>query len=398
MTKLYTAITKEIDVPEQAVQDLLGQLNLKDNMLTNTVGIIHYYFEYIETGVYDALCNALPFPLVGCVSDYLASNNGYGDTCLTITMLTSDDAHFQIFTVNDTNKKETNEIIQELKSLCTEMSLYEKPKMAFTFLAPLNHFSGDNLIEAVNDIKDPFPLFGTIAFYLGELDLSCQIAVNKSYSSDTIIFLAVYGNVEPQFYVTTSFAFEESFSQDAEITDASDATLKTINGISAVQYLKQQNIITDDNTVIGTTIWAVPAILSYPNGISVVRAFVTVIDGTEHILATGTMKIGAKIKFSILDSDKTIASAEQLMNNLSDLQKKDIIAYSCGARAWSLGINHSAEAKTIQLVAEKHLEKSGNMLRYSIAYSGGEICPIYNDQKQLINVLHNYTLIACTFD
>ena len=396
MIKLYTAFTKEVDDTKVAVQEILSQLNIEKNMLKNTVGIVHYYYEFIETGVFEALKDNLPFKMVGCVTAYVAASGGYGDSALTITMLTSDDVDFSIFSLSDLNNKTSEIISEEVKILCNEMCAKEAPKIAFTFASPLSHYSGDDLVAAVNTMKEPIPLFGTLAFYLGQEIFHDQIIDNNNLAHDSIVFLALYGNVEPKFHVSTSFAFDESSDLGGVVTDAAGPTLKTVNGITAVQYLKDNDMLTSDNAVHGSAIWAVPAILSYPNGTTVVRAFVSIIDGTEYIFATGALEAGAKIKFSFLDGDKTLASAKKLIDEIIDLKENDIIAYSCGARAWSLGINHSGEARVIEEGAKRFEEFYKKGMNYCIAYSGGEICPVRDDKGKLINTLHNYTIIACT--
>jgi len=157
-------------------------------------------------------------------------------------------------------------------------------------------------------------------------------------------------------------------------------------------------MITSENAVVGSAIWAVPAILTYPNGAKVVRAFLGVVEGTEFIISTGKMEVGTQIKFAFLDGDKTLSSAESLIKDLSETKKNDIIAYSCAARAWSLGAKFFAEAQKIAECAERYQLDHNDPFNYSVAYSGGEICPVMDNTGKLVNALHNYTLIACSFN
>jgi hypothetical protein len=152
-----------------------------------------------------------------------------------------------------------------------------------------------------------------------------------------------------------------------------------------------------DNNVEGAAIWAMPAILTYPDGTNVVRAFLGVVEGTEYIYSTGAMKAGAKIKFAYLDGNKTLDSAEKLFEEVKQANENGIIAYSCAARAWSLGAKYFAEAKKIAECAEDFNKTHDTPLRYSVAYSGGEICPVTDKDGKQVNVLHNYTLISCSF-
>ena len=398
MLKVFTAITKEVDDNRAAIKEILERLNLKENMKKNTVGIVHYFYEYEESGALQELVEALPFKIVGSVSTFLASNGDYGDTALTLTMLTSDDVDFEIFTISDLNNKNYEEITAEVKTLCGSMTEKEVPKVALTLLPPLKHYSADDLVETVNELPVTIPLYGTLSHHLGQNDFEGHLLVNGKARPDSLIFVAIYGDVTPKYHVTTAFAFDDSFIQDAVITDSDGPTLKTVNGITALEFLRQNQMLNSENNVVSSTIWVVPAILTLPNGLKIVRAFISMVDGTEYIFATGALPTGAKIKFAIMDGEKTLSSAEQLVKDLCSLKENDIIAYSCGARAWSLGVNHTGEAKIIDETSKKYCQCPGSSLNYTIAYAGGEICPILDNTGKLINALHNYTLIACSFN
>ena len=128
MHKFYTAFTKEIDNPEAAVRDITEQLKPEENMLKNTVGIVHFYYEFAETGVCRAIADALPFELVGCVSSYSATNGGYGDIFLSVTMLTSDQAEFSVKILEDMDAKPREHISREITRLFEELCLEKNPK------------------------------------------------------------------------------------------------------------------------------------------------------------------------------------------------------------------------------------------------------------------------------
>ena len=205
--------------------------------------------------------------------------------------------------------------------------------------------------------------------------------------------------MQPNFHVTTSFAFDDTtYSDEDVITDADGPILKTVNGLTALQYLREKNILASEESNVKTFVWVVPAILTFPNGLRVVRAFISKVEGTEYIFATGALQKGVKIKFSVLDGDKTLQSAAKLVEDLCQLKENDMLAYSCGARAWSLGADHSSEAKVVHKKAEEFCKTHNIRLNYSTAYAGGEICPIIDNTGKLVNALHNYTLIVCTFN
>jgi len=397
MIKLYTAFTTEIDDIEAAVREIREQLKPDENALKNTVGIVHFYYEFAKAGVCRALIDNLPFELVGCVSSYMTAGGKYGDVALSVTMLTSDETSFSIRILEDPATKTRERIYDEVIRLSEELCEEGKPRLVIPFLSVLPQFGGDELVKAVNSLPEPFPLFGTIAFNMEKEEQSEYVLCSGKIST-AFAFLAFYGDFEPTFHVTTSFAFEESISGVAEITEAADYTLKSVNGITALAYLKNQGMVAPDNSIAGSSVWAVPAILTYPDGTKVVRAFLEILEGTEFIVSTGEMAAGTKIKFAFLDGEKTLASAENLIKGLSAEKKNDVIIYSCAARAWSLGTKFFAEAQKIADCADEYLKEHNTPLNYSVSYSGGEICPVFDGAGKLVNVLHNYTLIACSFN
>ena len=397
MIRFYTAFTREIDNAQAAVQEILEQLAPAENALKNTIGIIHFYYEFVETGVCRAMIDNLPFELVGCVSSYLAVNGDYGDIALSVTMITSDDTSFSVRVLEGVDAKSREQISDEITRLYQDMCAVEKPKLVMPFIPPLQNYGGDELVAAANAQPDPFPMFGTISFHTeGSEGANFVIGCGK-ISPVAFAFIAFYGNIEPSFQVTSAFAFDDSYGGIAEITDSEGLTLKKINNINALRYLKDQGMVTTDNAVAGSAVWAVPAIFTYANGIKLVRAFLGIVEGTEHIISTGTMEVGTKIKFAYVDGEKTLKSAENLFCGLSEAKRNNIISYSCAARAWSLGTKFFAEAQKIAECADEYLEKHNDTLNYSVAYSGGEICPVFDKTGKLVNALHNYTLIACSF-
>jgi hypothetical protein len=393
---MYTAFTSQIDDPQAAVREILEQLRPEENKLKNTIGIIHFYYEFVETEVCKAIADALPFDVVGCVSSYVGAAGRYGDDALIVTMLTGDDVDFIIRTIEGVSAKPADQTADEITRMCAELCAERKPKLLMPFLAMGSHFTGDNLADTINALPEPLPLFGTVAFNMSSPTGAHYTLINSSVSHDTLVFVAVFGDVEPKFHHTNAFIFDSNFISDyAEATEASEAVLKSVNGISALKYLREQGLINDDNE--SAMMWTIPAILTYPNGTKVVRAFVGIVEGTEHVFATGSIKTGAKIKFAHLDNDSTIASAARMIKDMAEAQNNDAIAYSCLARAWSLGTNIFAEVQKIAECAEEYQNQNEKPFNYSLAYSGGEFCPTWDKDGKMINTLQNYTLTACTF-
>ena len=394
--KLYTAFTKELDDPEAAVLEITEQLNPKENMMKNTIGIVNFFHEFVETGVYSAIVGSLPFDVVGSAASLQGTGKHFHDFGLSVTMLTSDDADFSIQTLEDVDKKSREQIFDEVTVLFKKLCDAEKPKMVLALLSPTQHFSGSDIVTIANGLADPFPLFGTIAFS-GDTARDNYVAKGSVISETMYVFITLYGDVQPNFRVITSFAYEESFGDVAKITDSEGPILRSVNGISALEYLKKQGMINATNNVANSNVWAIPAILTLTNGTKVARAFFGIVEGTESIYSAGNLEVGAKITFAFLDGEKTLVSAEKLFAEISEANERGVIAYSCAARSWSLGTQQFSEYEKIADCVNKCSQKNNLPVEYSISCSAGEICPVWDENGKLVNTFHNYTLISCSF-
>ncbi|MDR3012508.1 MAG: hypothetical protein LBU70_04785 [Chitinispirillales bacterium] len=396
--KAFNAFTKELDNPEVAVREILEQLKPEENMLKNTIGVVHFYHDFAEDDIWQTFADAMPFELVGGMSSYIGATGQSDDAAVSVTMFTSDVVRFAVETIEDIDTKSTEQMVGEVTRIYKEFCAEEKPKLIVPFTSPMPQFSGDDLVSAVNAFPDPVPLFGMLVYSIEGVPDSSYVVGNGKISLSMCALMAVYGDIEPKFYMTTSFDVGEGYGEAAEITDVEGAMLKSINGIPALKYLKEQGIASPDDSGTGSEIAVIPAVLTCPDGTTVARAFLKVVEGTDYILAAGIIKKGSKILFSILDGDKTVASTDKLIKELDEAKKSTIYILSCAARAWSLGSNIFAEMQQIADYAKEYEQKNNSPLRYSIAYTGGEICPIRDSGGKYINTLHNYTLIACAFD
>jgi hypothetical protein len=396
MIKLYTALTNEVDNPEAAVRDILGQLRLDERLRKNSFGFVQFYYEYVDTGVYQALVDALPFPLAGCAATAVGAGTQYGDLSLSVAMFTSDDAEFAIRSHQAADLTDRDSMIHDVNVLLSGLCQDQQPKLVLSILPLVTHFSGDDLIAAGSTL--PVPLFGSIAYSAEPTPETNYVVSGSSVSHTQMVYVAFYGDVNPEFRLVSSLDHADTFGTDAIITDADKSVLKTVNGISAVDFLEKQGILkADEINKIETVIAAIPAIFTRTDGTKIVRAFIGVADDAPGCLfSAGNLENGATLSFSCLDGDQTLASAQSLLSQLSDVGETSFIAFSCAARSWSLGAQNLDEVRTI---AERAVQfaAQGNPMQYCVSYAGGEICPARNEKGELVNTLQNYTLISCSF-
>jgi hypothetical protein len=210
-------------------------------------------------------------------------------------------------------------------------------------------------------------------------------------------FIAVYGNYEPRFRVTTSLDVNALIQEAALITSADGPVLKTVNNIPAFDYLKKIGLVDESITDLAQ-LFAVPSIIIYENGVRTARAMLQTVQGDhKSLMAAGNTPVGAKISFALMNTEGTIRNAVKMTDEFERDKITNSLNYSCAGRSWSLGTKFLAECEAYAAYHQR-LAKNGISANYILSYSGGEICPVPDKDGKLVNCLHNYTLISCVFE
>jgi hypothetical protein len=393
---MYTAFTSQIDNPEAAVAEIRTQLEPEKNMLKNTIGIAAFYHEYAENGVYKAVAAALPFDMVGTSSTVTGARGQTGEYSLAVTMLTSDDVTFATRSI-ETKNKSAGEINESLKKIFGEFIAQDKPKLVLSYLAPQPNFSGDDFMNTAAEIAKELLLFGSLAWNTDGVTEKSFVAFKENASPYLMDFVAIYGNFEPRFKVTTSLDMNALIKEAAVITSSEGPILKSINNIPAFDYLKKIGLVDEAMTDLAQ-FFAVPAIVIYENGKRVARAVLQTVTGDpKSLLVTGNTPVGAKISFALMDDEATLRSALEATQQFESEKVENSISYSCAVRSWSLGANFLSECEAFARYHEQ-LGKDGIPANYMLCYSGGEICPAPDINGNFENSLHSYTLISCIFE
>ncbi|MDR0456507.1 MAG: FIST C-terminal domain-containing protein [Treponema sp.] len=385
MIKVLTAYSYELDNPEKAVQDILNQINIKNNLLKNSVALLFCHVKFIEMGVMEAVCKSLPFDVLGCTSMYFALPSQAGEMMLTVTVLTSDDTEFATGICEPLTAENAENCINTLYQK-TASSLSGTPALVFAFPPTILNLTIDIMTAALDRACGGLPVFGTVALDAGVYIRSPKTIHNGAAYSDRMALLLFKGPVKPRFYFLR-FPEKSSLSQDAVITSANGPELISINNKPAASFLKEVGLIQDDKN--GFT-QAIPLVIEDSNGANPEVVVVQNIDskGTlicgRHVSVGGVLNIGAITEGHVFESAKTL---------IQDIRKNEdgagLFIISCFLRTVVLGSGAIAEVELIQ-------RELGN---YSGAYlylnSGGELCPKYTNSGETVNQALQYAIIAC---
>jgi hypothetical protein len=390
MIKMLTAFTTEIDDVDDALKDILDSLALKNNLLKHSVGIVHCYKDFIETGVIAALADALPFDIAGCTTMGGSVHGMMSQLGLTITVLTSDDVEF--FTavsepITDSIKAPLVKMRDDLVKKITASSNGQpakKPAVIFPFIPFIPAVGGDEFSDALQSLFPEVPVFGSVAVTNETNAQDAAVFFNSSATPNIASLIAVYGDVEPQFF-TISVIQENMHLQNARITGAHKNVLQSINKMPAGKYL--QSIGLAEN---GTTdgLETIPFVIDTPNGTQLIRALMA-LTPEDYIICGGNTPEGSLLNIAVLGVDDTLKTAEKLISSvLKNTHGGGLLMYSCASRCWALG-------GKVTLEMEKVEELIDDEIPYQFTYSAGEFFPVRLNDGTLTCQMQNCSIIVC---
>jgi len=379
MIKSYTATTREIDDPKVAAAEILKQLDIKNNLLKNSLGIISCYAEFGETGALKAVCDALPFDCIGATTCLCASGADVDFIMLSVTVLTSDDCFFKTTAVKVEDGYE-KEIDSAFKKMFKDAG--GKPSLIFSYFPLLHTVSGDMILKAADKATGGVPLFGTVALD-HTLDYSlAQTIHNGKMVREAAVFGAVFGDAEVKFDIA-SLDEDRIRKQKAVITASSGNILIGVNGKSALEYLEEIGLKKEE---LAAGLGIVPFVVDYGIGTKPLTRAVFALTPEGHAVCGGEMPVNATLSIGHIDAATVLNTTEKTAAALSK-SGGAVLSYSCMGRFLSLGAENTLEAEKIRGAMGK--------TNYQFACSSGEICPLQNNNGKLVNLFHNHTIVFC---
>ncbi|MDR0723391.1 MAG: FIST C-terminal domain-containing protein [Treponema sp.] len=377
---MLTAYTEELLDAEAAGTGILAQLDLSQNLAAHAVGIICCTTEFVETGMVKALCDQLPFDVVGCTTMGTTVQGVLRPLVLTLTVLTSEDVAFAAGITGplEGDLASVDTLYEELLKV-----LPEKPSLLMPFV-PLLFIGGDEFVEKLDTLSGGLPLFGMLAIAQNPQVQRNYTLYNGTCKTNALGLLAFSGPVDPLFLVS-SIPQEYIISLPAVVTAADKNVLHRVNDMSALEYLSSFGIA-ENGTIEGSE--TMPLVLELSDGSRVARACIS-ITPEGSVVCSGEVPVGVGLSIASIDFDYVIKSiAAVTQKAVQQAQGRNIFMISCGARNFALGPDPYAE-----------MEKAAACIQgsrpYHFSYSGGEICPIPDRRGKLVNQFHNDALIVC---
>jgi len=391
MIKALTVKTNELDDSERAVQDILNQLDMENNLLKNTVGLLFCHLKFIEMGIMEALCKKLPFEVLGCTSMYFAMPAGAGPAeegviMLTLTVLTSDDVEFATGVCEPLNEANAEDSINAMYKK-TVSSLNGDANLAFAFPPTLFSLPIDIMTKAMDRTFGGIPIFGTVALDVDVRIRRPQTIYKGEAYADRISLLLFKGAVKPKFF-SLRFPEKSIVAQDAVITSADGPRLIAINNQPAASFLKELGLIQDRE---GGFTQAIPMVIEGADGSKPEVVVVQTISPDGTLVCGRHVHVGGIINIGAVGANYVLESAKTLFKNIKEDSGDGawVFIISCFLRTVVLGEGSKAEVAVLRQEFEKFSDS------WLYINSGGELCPRYTESGGTENQALQYAIIAC---
>jgi hypothetical protein len=369
---MLTAHTFEIEDTDTAVREIQEQLRSQGSLLKNNVGLLFCYLDFIQSGVVEAVCKALPFDTLGCTTLGASTREAMGDIILTLKVLTSDDVEFRTGLSDPLTEDEEGRIVKLYRELAAP--LQGPPSLIFIITPSLYNLAGDTVVDVLDRESRGAPVFGT-----GALDADTKIRTPKTLYKGTAYtsrmpILLFSGNLAPRFFVDSVWRYN-IHSQKALVTEAEGNRMISVNTIPAAEYMKKIGLITEARSDL---LFVFPLAIDSGSGAPPKLFIIYTINDDGSLTCSANTPAGSVIYIGFPGSGEVINSAKSITGAAKKAGGDAALIFSCFSRSVIL-TNPQEEMEAIQ----DDLKDSA--LPYVFIYSGGEICPVRDEKGAAVN-------------
>ncbi|MDR1979250.1 MAG: FIST C-terminal domain-containing protein [Synergistaceae bacterium] len=381
MIKTLIAHTTEMDDQELAVAEILEQLEIEKNLRRNSVGIMSCYLEFMENEIVRAICERMPFDVVGVNALGSATSGEGGEMVLSLAVLTSDDVFFSAG-VSEPLSRDYEKSLAKLYEE-TASGLTDKPALMLAFAPFFCEIAPDCFLDCLDGASGGVPIFGLAASdYSTEFRKPMVLFNGETYDKSFAILL-IAGNIKPRF-TSSSIPEEKVMQRKAVITKAEGNLLKEINGVPAIQYMESLGFVKDGKF---KGLRTIPLVVDYNDGTPSVLRTIASPTPEGYLILAGAVAENRAFGVGVIDSGHIMETATELANEVRDYNF--LLIASCIARNFVLDWDNMAEITRIR-------SRLG-AAPFLFVYAGGEFCPVKAEDGRLMNRFHNLTLVSCAF-
>ena len=387
MIKTFVASTAEVDDVATAVEEIVSQLDLAGGLLKNSIAIMSCHYEFVDSGVVKAVCDALPFDVAGTISSPLSGAGEMDSFLMTVMVITADDVEFVNVLTSSLNEAPGQVIAKSYEEAAAART--DKPELILAFAPFMMQNSGDEYVETISKASGGVPCFGTLAVD-DTLDFSsCYLLHNGQDYPDRMSMILCYGNISPKFYLV-SMSHDKVLDKSAVITKSEGHVIMELNGRPVDAFLGDLGLIqvTEGRYAMSS----LPFFLDYNDGTPKVSKNIITLTPERHVLCASAMPEGCTVQIAQTDKNDIMLTTKQATQQiLEDVKNASaLLIYSCVGRCMVLGGDQFDEMRLVE-------DALAGSVPYMMMYSGGEICPTLVEDGKATNRFHNNAFIACMF-
>ncbi|MDR3135989.1 MAG: FIST C-terminal domain-containing protein [Coriobacteriales bacterium] len=383
MIEVRTARTNEIDETGAAVDQIIQTID-PTTLRAHSAGILFCHFDYVESGVIEALHKALGFDIIGMTSTSNATQSGFDMYGLSLAVLTSDDVHFEA-AMTTALTRDTFAAEIESTYQTTQKALGAAPALSFTLIPYMEAISAAEMVRVYNDSCGGKPFWGSVTTSVELFFDQCFTVFNERIIEDGFAMLLLAGDVQPEF-ICNSIPNQLISGRRALVTKSRDYRIYEIDDKPAVDFLNSFDLNVSPTSLPVNN----PMLVYYKNSPNPVALGIYTIFEDGSLLLGGPISDGDTVTVGNMTREGIFQTTEECLERIQSMQEpRGVLILPCVTRFYFLSPTMNDE---LELVRER---LGVGEVPYLMGYSGGEICPVKDESGQLVNRLHNYTIAAC---
>jgi hypothetical protein len=356
---------------------------VEHSLLANSAGLLFCSRASITSGAAAAVAKALPFETIGCTTHGIAVPGAMGEVMLAVAALTSDDVFFKTG-VSDSLEGDGEKSVRELYQRVS-VSPESPPSLMFMCHPDPEYLFGDRTLHFLDSVSGGTPVFGTYALDETIGNKLPMVIHNGAAWPDRLTLLSIYGGVPESRFTVKTLPTMNFQSQPALVTGARDNRLISINNIPAFEFMEKAGIVSESGT---NAVYGFPLMINNHDGTGPKSCAIHDVEEGGVLRCGSTIVKGATLKIVNQMQKEVLRSSEELIESIkNEGGAKAHLIFSCFGRS----------APLLDLKDELSLfQESLQDIPYMFVYSGGEFCPVYDEQGEIRNCFHQYSIVSAS--